>query len=380
MTATLLPRSRFAPLPRPAADGTTATLRVARDPYLDLLRAGSLLVVVLWHWVFTVLRWSADGPHASNPIGTTAGLWLATWLLQVMPVFFFVGGYVHLRTWRSHRAGGGSDVGFLRRRLARLVVPTVALLVAVGVARISTAVLLPEAGWIDRGLFLLVSPLWFLAVYLLLVLITPVAARLHLRVGAAALLLFAGGVLLVDLVRFHLEVPYVEWANFLFVYGFAHQLGFSWDRLAATGRARVGVIAVVGIGALAALTTFGPYPRSMVGVPGEAISNMAPPTACILALCCFQVGLVLLVRPAVAPWLQAGGAATPLAWVNRNSMTVFLWHFTGYAVFVGLLHLAGQEIIARPESAWWVQRPLWLLGPAVCTAPFVWVFRRLERG
>lgn len=70
-----------------------------RDHYVDSLRSFSLLIVVLWHWAFTVVIWEADGPHAGNPIGTTQGFWALTWLLQVMPVFFFVGGFAHLRTW-----------------------------------------------------------------------------------------------------------------------------------------------------------------------------------------------------------------------------------------------------------------------------------------
>ena len=27
-----------------------------RDPFVDFVRAASLVVVVLWHWVFTVVR------------------------------------------------------------------------------------------------------------------------------------------------------------------------------------------------------------------------------------------------------------------------------------------------------------------------------------
>ena len=49
-----------------------------------------------WHWVFTIIVWEDDGPHATNPIGFTRGMWLATWVFQVMPVFFYVGGYGHL--------------------------------------------------------------------------------------------------------------------------------------------------------------------------------------------------------------------------------------------------------------------------------------------
>ncbi len=71
-----------------------------RDPYLDALRAGSLAVVVLWHWLGTQLIWRPDGPHATSPLASVPGLWLGTWLLQVMPVFFYVGGCLHRRSYR----------------------------------------------------------------------------------------------------------------------------------------------------------------------------------------------------------------------------------------------------------------------------------------
>ena len=80
-----------------------------RDRYIDFLRAFSLLVVVAWHWVFTIVRWSDDGPHATNPIGFTTGLWMVTWLLQVMPLFFYVGGYSHLTAWQRAQSRGVAD-------------------------------------------------------------------------------------------------------------------------------------------------------------------------------------------------------------------------------------------------------------------------------
>ena len=54
-----------------------------RDKYIDFLRAFSLLVVVAWHWVFTIVIWHDDGPHTTSPIGFTTGLWTATALATV---------------------------------------------------------------------------------------------------------------------------------------------------------------------------------------------------------------------------------------------------------------------------------------------------------
>ncbi len=98
-----------------------------RDRYVDFIRAFSLLVVVAWHWVFTIIVWEDDGPHASNPIGFTTGLWLATWLFQVMPLFFYVGGYGHLRSWQRAQRRGESIWQLVGRRLQRLAIPALAL-------------------------------------------------------------------------------------------------------------------------------------------------------------------------------------------------------------------------------------------------------------
>jgi peptidoglycan/LPS O-acetylase OafA/YrhL len=359
--------------------GSRPPASAERDRYVDLLRAGSLLVVVLWHWVFTVLLWRPDGPHASNPIGSTPWLWLATWVLQVMPLFFFVGGFAHLRTFESTERAGEGTGAFLRRRLGRLVVPTLALLAAAGAAWFIADALFPDARWVGRGLLLLVSPLWFLGVYLVLVLLTPLAVRLHRTLGAGALAALAAVAVVVDVLRLGAEVPYVEWVNFVLVYGFAHQLGFWWPSLVAAGRRRAGALLAAGAGGLILLTAAAGYPRSMVGVPGDPISNVAPPTVCLLALALLQVGLVLLVRPRAERWLAAGRADRLLAWANGNAMTVFLWHFSGYAVFLGLFTLAGGSLPEDADLGWWQQRPLWLVGPALCTVPLLRTFRRLER-
>ena len=104
----------------PAAAGSV------RDDFIDLCRAFSLLMVVIWHWVFTIVIWRKDGPSANSPLGFTDNLWIITWFLQVMPVFFFVGGHAHLQLWTKLR--GGPHGRFVVGRLRRLLLPSLALL------------------------------------------------------------------------------------------------------------------------------------------------------------------------------------------------------------------------------------------------------------
>lgn len=351
----------------------------SRDRYIDFLRTASLLVVVLWHWVFTVVVWRADGPHAGNPIGTIHGFWGLTWLLQVMPVFFFVGGFSHLMTWQSVRRSGGGYGSFVSRRLKRLLAPTLVVLAFAAGISLAASALLPQIGWINRGLLLMVSPLWFLGLYVILVLATPPLIVLHEKGGEIVPVVLAGVAALLDILRFRYEVRGVELINLFVIWGLAHQLGFFWPRLVAAPRRFAWCLALGGFFALLALTNMGLYPRSMVGVPGEPISNMAPPTLCIVALTIFQVGMVLLLRDRISDWLDADRAQRMLDWAGARAMTVYLWHSPGFAIAYALLTVAGMSIPQSTNLAWWLQRPVWLLAPALCTAPLVILFSRFER-
>jgi peptidoglycan/LPS O-acetylase OafA/YrhL len=163
-----------------AAAAPSPATTPSRDRYIDFMRAFSLLVVVAWHWVFTIVIWKDDGPHATSPIGFTTGLWAATWLLQVMPLFFYVGGYSHLVAWQRAQAKGQHLGGFVWRRIKRLAIPALALLI-VWIALGITLGAIFDLQWIGKAVLLVVSPLWFMGVYLMLVALLPVLLWLHRR-------------------------------------------------------------------------------------------------------------------------------------------------------------------------------------------------------
>lgn len=358
--------------------GATEKPARSRDYYIDFLRTASLLVVVIWHWIFTVVVWRQDGPHAGNPIGSVYAMWVLTWLLQVMPVFFFVGGFSHLVTWASVKRSGGGYRKFVSRRLKRLMVPTAVVLGLALVIALASARLVPEITWINRGLILLVSPMWFLGLYVILVLLTPLAIRLHEAGGEIVPVVMAGCAALVDILRFRYDIKGIELVNMFLVWGLAHQMGFFWDRLIAAPRRFAWCLTLGGFFALLGLTNMGLYPKSMVGVPGEAISNMAPPTLCIVALTLFQVGVVLLLRDSVNRWIDRPRAQKLLELASSKAMTVYLWHSPGFALAYALLTVAGLSIPQTTDTAWWLQRPLWALAPALTTIPLVLLFSRFE--
>ncbi|NXY99878.1 acyltransferase, partial [Streptomyces sp. BR123] len=147
------------------------------------------------------------------------------------------------------------------------------------------------------------------------------------------------------------------------------------------GRARLlrpAVLAAAGLAGAALLVAYGPYPLSMVGMPGEKVSNMAPPT---LALLCHGLWLVGAVELLAAP---AGRLlARPRAWrgvvaANGIAMTAFLWHLTAMlAVYAAQLAL-GMRLPEPASAAWWAQVPVRLLLAAALTGLLVAVFRRFE--
>ena len=348
-----------------------------RDRFVDLLRSFSLVVVVVWHWVFTILVVSPETVSPSNPIGFTRGLWVATWLLQVMPVFFFVGGYTHFRSFRNYTPG--TSRRFLKRRMGRLVAPALGL-VAVWLFVGWVLEVTLDPAWVWSAVILVLSPLWFLVVYVVMVLIAPIAIRAHRRWGeiAAVWLLGLAGVL--DVLRFSHGQGWAAWVNFLVIWGLAHQLGFFYDRM-ITAPPRAGwTMFWAGLFALVALTNMGFYPRSLVGVPGERFSNMGPPTLAIVALTILQVGLVLVVRPRVLAWLERGALKQlVVGWINEHAMPLYLLHSTGMAIVVAILFGFGYRPPSEPTLQWWLTRPIWLIGPALATWPLLALYRITRR-
>ena len=133
-----------------------------------------------------------------------------------------------------------------------------------------------------------------------------------------------------------------------------------------------------GLFALAALVGSKLYPGSMVGVPGEKFSNMAPPTICILALLLFQAGVALLIRPWVLDRLRTSHRwATVSSVINRFSLPLFLFHSTGMALWAAFGHFVlDNQQLRRPDLQWWLTRPIAFVGPLLLTLPVIFLLGR----
>src|SRR3982751_1368011 len=82
-----------------------------RARVVDFLRAASICAVVVGHWSIAVVWWDHGVLRVTSAIGVTSRLWLATWVLQVMPIFFFVGGFSNLVSYDAARRRGETSGG-----------------------------------------------------------------------------------------------------------------------------------------------------------------------------------------------------------------------------------------------------------------------------
>ena len=110
--------------PRALAAATPAD----RNRVVDFLRAAAILTVVLGHWLMAAVT-VRDGAFVPDAVLNIAP-WShpLTWVFQVMPLFFIVGGYANGLSWRSARRRGTPYAAWLRSRLQRLAGPVLPLL------------------------------------------------------------------------------------------------------------------------------------------------------------------------------------------------------------------------------------------------------------
>jgi fucose 4-O-acetylase-like acetyltransferase len=355
---------------------TPAPLPPERDRFIDLLRVVCILLVVLGHWATTAVVWEPDRVLSVNALSVVPGTRPATWLLQVMPLVFFAGGFAN----SVSRRRAGSYLTYLDARLGRLLFPTgVFLAVWVALGLVAEALDAASPGK-ARAAEVAALPLWFLGIYLVAVALAPAMEGLHRRFGLWVAAALAGAVGIVDLVSIGLGFEGVGGANYAFQWLFAHQLGFAYadGTLVRWGRRGAALLTAAGLGALILLTTVGGYPVSLVGVPGQGRSNAQPPSLAMVALTLWLVGLALLLR-------EVGGRAMtrPGAWrwvqrVHALVLTAFLWHVTAITLGAAVARVAGAPEPTIGSGLWWALRPIWLIWLVPFFALLLWLFGRFE--
>ncbi len=382
------------------ARGPAGPRRPPRDVFVDAVRAVATLSVLTAHWLMADATW--DGAHLQigNALAHGAG-WTVTWVLQVLALLFFAAGASTAYGLQRAAGAGVPDVGrapgstggarvvarpsvvadlasgsrLAWGRLPRLLRPVGAFVgawvVAIGVL---LAVGLP--GDAVRSLATLAPQLlWFLAVYLGLVLLTPLLRRALHAAGWWTVAALVAGPLVVEALRFGAGLERLALVDVVLVWAVPYAVGLlyadarSGVRVVRRGRVvpvvvlpRPVVLVGAGLGAAALaalLVAVGPYPASLIGMPGDTLSNLGPPTAPVVLHAVALVALVLAARGPLVRWAGGRGRAVVAA-VARRSMTVYLWHLTAMIVVVGVvLVVLGQQLPAPGSADWWASRPVW---------------------
>jgi hypothetical protein len=222
--------------------------------------------------------------------------------------------------------------------------------------------------------------LWFLAVYLVVVSLTPIAIAAQRRWGLLVPAVLAVGVGTVDAASLAGDVTHLGWLNYLLCWMALYQLGIAWRNGLLAGHRPV-LLATGSAVALALLIGLGPYPVSMIGVPGQDLQNSAPPSVAMLAFGCAQAGLVITLAPALNRLLRASPIRRVLARANSNVMALYLWHMIPVVIVAVVGYPAG--LLPQPVEGtglWWLARLEWVVVLSLVTAAelaLLWWGRRL---
>lgn len=386
------PRRHAPPAARPRPGGPPAvSRRPRRDPFVDAVRALGTVGVVLLHWLMAEAAWDGRTLAVGNALGHGAG-WLLTWL-QPLPLLFLAAGAAagYQRAATAARGSGwGRVVGAQLAAVARPVgafaaawALAVAVLLALGV---------PDAA-VWRMARMAPQLMWFLAVWAVLVALTPVlrAAWRRWRWGAIAVAVALP--LALDALRFGVPgeaTAVLGWGNVVLAWAVPFLAGVAYaDERVAPRRPAAGTRrgarwllaggAAAALAVAAVLVAVGPYPASLVGMPGDAVSNLGPPTVPVVAHAVALVCLALLAREVLARRAGQGPGRRAVAALARRSMTVYLWHLTAMFVVVGVVLLGlGQRLPEAWGADWWASRPAWFAGYLLVLLALLRLFGRFE--
>ncbi len=352
-----------------------------RDRYVDFLRSVSILVVIVGHWLIAT-AWYVDGSltHGHLLKSEPQTQWL-TWLFQVMPIFFIVGGYSNGVSLESARRKGTDYGGWLSARLNRLVAPLLVLIISWAVIGVIMGMFGVSPALIQYASQASLIPTWFLAIYIMVVILAPLTYRFWKKFGFLSFWAFVFVAILVDVAFFAADMQWLGWSNYFWVWLAVHHLGFAWRDDRFSSPPKLLFYSGVGLASLWLLISIGPYPFAMVGSPDEGLSNTLPPKITLLALGVFQFGLLLAIEGPMRKVLSSVRLWAATVLINSMIMTVYLWHITVMIVFVGLLFLAdGFGLGVEPGTqSWWLSRIVWIGVLLALLLPVALILSPLER-
>ena len=367
-----------------------AQAKADRNRAVDCYRAVAMLAVAVGHWLAIAIGTDADGGLLTgNALEFKPDLAWLSWVFQVMPLFFVVGGFSSAMSLDSHNARGGRPQDWVIARLRRMVAPT-AVLAGTWLALLVGALVVDATFGFGAGPLVLAGavgaaiPLWFLANYTIDTAIAPYVLPAFRR--SPGLVAGAGIGLFVALEAVRLAdvdgpLHYLPYANWVLGWLLFQVLGFAWrDGLIPTGSRLVAIAAGTWAIAVAAVA-LGPWPIAMVHFPGLANSPTHPPSLALMLFGVAYATTALAAAPAVSAFLAANRRAwAGVVAANSVAMSVYLWHMTAAAVAGAVLYGLGWLPTAEIGSGtWWLQKSPLFAASALALAGIVAAVAGVER-
>ncbi|WP_240347690.1 acyltransferase family protein [Curtobacterium sp. 24E2] len=293
------------------------------------------------------------GVRVTSPLQELPWYVAATWVGQVMPLFFVVGGFASAVGWRSTVARGGPSPArdYLATRLVRLFRPAVPLFLflALGLGVATAAGTPPDL--LAEVAFGIGSPLWFLAAYGITQCCVPLMMRFHERAPWATLGVLLVLAAVVDAVRLATGVAEVGLLNLGPVWLFAQQLGFLWADgwFARRSKALLLAVAVAAYALLVPMTSVGLWAPDM-------LQDLNPPMLPLAFLAIAQACLVQLVHAPLTRLMRTRAALGAVFVLGRDGMTIYLWHLPLFIALNGIALLVGLPFPTPGSGGWWASR------------------------
>lgn len=364
MTSTSAVPARPEPTPDTAA--VAAATPPDRNRAVDFYRAAAMAVVAVGHWLGMVAVLDDGELVGGNLLDFAPEYGWITWVGQVMPLFFFVGGFASATSLRSAERKGTRPADWVATRLHRMVTPAV-VLAGFWAATIAAGTLVGRSGLVLAGAYGAAIPLWFLANYTIDTALAPFTFRWFRshprRLVGGLVTAFA----LAEIARFH-DVPVVPQLNWVIGWLGFQVAGFAWQsgRL-PTGRRLAGLALGMWVLAIAAVH-LGPWPSVMLHHGGLEHSPTHPPSTALMLFGFAYSATAAAAAPAIDRWLTRSTRAWQVTIAgNVVAMSVYLWHMTAAVAVAGVAILFGVLPTADPGTAawWWTKVPFLLANLAI---------------
>lgn len=319
-----------------------------RDRAIDVVRLAALVVVIFGHCALLLATIDSGGVRIGNLIGEVPAVAPATWVVQVMPLFFLAGGAAGAYGYHAGTPWGT----WLFIRAQRLCRPLFWYLAAwaAGLLVVRLALGADSAAALGRES---VALLWFLGVYLVALAFVPVLTRLSTGRAVAMLLVsLLAGALVMDGIRFAVDTPEAGAANFVIVWLIPVLIGVAYAHRLINPRVAL-VVAVSAFAAQVALTAAGVYEISLVVTGVERFSNTAPPTLLLALHCTWMSFAFVLLAGVIQRWAERPRVWRIVAIGNGGAMTLYLWHIPAIAIAAFSLHALGLDAYDVDAANFW---------------------------